>query len=543
MKWTNPLKLSSVRLAVVFLSDRLAVAAISGERVETFSIAAENPAAVLRDELAARQLAPRSVALGLARAAAFVKAIELPMVGGDMREMVRLNLDGHVPFAADDAAFDWAPLPVDGDGARRDETLRRVLVVAAEPRVVEAALRIAEEARLRPASLTVAAHDLLALARPARGERVIWVHRAGLAADVLCLHGPIPVMSRTVPGGDEAALTEEVRRSMAAVRWRTCDAVWVSGDLDPASSALAALGVPVSEPDYGARARGRVESLAPEERGAHTLALATATARAGRALDLLPVALRPRRLSRAQAITLGTATVTVALLVAALLVPGLREQRQLERVNTEIGRIDPDVKSVERVLRELERKRKLLATINNLEANSVRPLPVLRDLTDLLPSDTWLTTLSLDPKGVELTGQAAAASALIPLLENSPRLERVEFSSPVTRGRDKEQFRIRAAWEAGGASATSLPTGGAPAPSVSPPPTAAPAVAPPPPSVPPSLTPPRRPQIPQSGAQPPRPVQPVPVQPAPVQPGGAQPAPIEGPPSIHNPSMPPRAGN
>jgi len=37
---------------------------------------------------------------------------------------------------------------------------------------------------------------------------------------------------------------------------------------------------------------------------------------------------------------------------------------------------------------------------------------------------------------------------LIPLLENSPRLERVEFASPVTRGRDREQFRIRAAWEA-----------------------------------------------------------------------------------------------
>jgi Tfp pilus assembly protein PilN len=538
MKLTNPLKLSSVRLAVVFLSDRLAVAAVSGERVETFSIAAENPAAVLREELAARQLAPRSVALGLARAAAFVKQIELPMVGGDMREMVRLNLDGHVPFAADDAAFDWAPLPVDGDGARRDQTLRRVLLVAAEPRVVEAALRIAEEARLRPASLTVAAHDLLALARPARGERVIWVHRVGPAADVLCLQGPIPVMSRAVPGGDETALTEEIRRSLAAVRWRTCDAVWVSGDLDPDSPALATLGVPVTEPDYGARARSRVATLAPEERGAHTLALATASARGGRALDLLPVPLRPRRVSRAQGITLGVATLTAALVVAALLVPGLREQRQLARVNTEIGRIDPDVKSVERVLREVERKRKLLATINNLESSSVRPLPVLRDLTDLLPSDTWLTTLSLDQKGVELTGQAAAASALIPLLENSPRLERVEFSSPVTRGRDKEQFRIRAAWEAGGASAASTPAGSAPAPSVGPPPTAAPPIAAPPtPGTPPS-GPPRRPQIPQPGLQPPRP-----IQPAPAQPGGAQPAPIEGPPSFHNPSMPPRAGN
>jgi hypothetical protein len=48
---------------------------------------------------------------------------------------------------------------------------------------------------------------------------------------------------------------------------------------------------------------------------------------------------------------------------------------------------------------------------------------------------------------VELTGQATAANQLIPLLENSPRLEKVEFASPVTKGRDKEQFRIRASWE------------------------------------------------------------------------------------------------
>src|SRR5437660_1431621 len=320
MKWSLP-KYNAVRVAVVLLGDRLAVAAVSGERVETFSIATENPAAALREELTARQIAPRSVALGLARTAAFVKPIDLPTVGGDVREMLRLNLEGHVPFAADDAAFDFVPL------------------------------------------------------------------------------------------------------------------------------------APVAEPDYTPRAQARLAALAPEERGAHMLALATASARGGRPLDLLPVPLRPRRLTKAQAFTLGVATVATLLLITALLVPSWREQRQLARINVEITRVDPDVRSVERVLRDLERKRKLLATINGIEANAMRPLPVLRELTELLPSDTWLTTLALDQKGVELTGQAAAASALIPLLENSPVLERVEFSSPVTRGRDKEQFRIRAAWEAGGAQA------------------------------------------------------------------------------------------
>ena len=445
----TPFGAGSARLAVVILSDRLAVAAVSGDRVETFSTAAENPVAMLRDELTRRQLTARIVALGLARSAAFVKPIELPTVGGDLREMVRLNLEGHLPFAASNAAFDWMPLAPDADTARPDEMLHRVLVVAAERRVVDSALRVAEEAKLRPGSLTVAVHNLLALARPARDQRVVWLHRTGATADILCLRGPSLVLSRTAPAADESTLGEEVRRSLAAVRWRACDAVWVSGDLDPANPALADLGLAVGEPDYLPRMQRRLAALGPEDRGAHMLALATATAGSVPPVDLLPMPLRPRRISRMQAITLGVAGVAAALLVTALLVPGIREQGQLGRVNEKIARLDPDVRTIERVQRELERKRKLLATINGIEANATRPLPVLRDLTDLLPSDTWLTNVSLGANGVELTGQAASASDLVPLLANSPRLERVELSPLVTHVRGKEQFSIRAAWKAG----------------------------------------------------------------------------------------------
>src|SRR5256712_10424709 len=147
----------------------------------------------------------------------------------------------------------------------------------------------------------------------------------------------------------------------------------------------------------------------------------------------------------------GVLAATVLLALAALLVPGYRERRSLGRLNAEIARIDPEVRAVERVARELERKRQLLVTLEKIGTGALQPLPVLRELTDVLPSDAWVTYLAFDAKGLELTGQAGAASTLIPLLENSPRLERVEFASPVTRGRDKEQFRIRASWEAPGA--------------------------------------------------------------------------------------------
>ena len=453
----NPFSANSAPLGVVVLSDRLAVAAIDGERVEAFSIDAENPATALREELSKRQLAPRTVALGLARSSVFVKPIDLPSVGSNLREMVRLNLDGYLPFAADDAAFDFIQLPAEPEAARREEPLLHVLVAAAEPRVAEAGLRIAEEARLRPVSLTVAVHDLVALTHPERAQKIIWVHRAGSSTDILCLIGPTLAFSRTAMNAEDHTIPDEVRRSIGALRWRGCDAVWFSGDVNP--DALGGLDAPVGEPAWTSRARARLSALPLEDVGVNQLALAVAMggARRSRPLDLLPLHLRPRRLTQAQTITAGIAAATVLVALGALLVPGLREQRYLSRVNGEISRMDPEVKAVERVVRELERKRKLVATVSGIENAALRPLPVLRELTDLLPTDAWLTTLSFDQKGVELTGQAAAASALIPVLENSSRLERVEFASPVTRGREKEQFRIRAAWEAAPVAATVAP--------------------------------------------------------------------------------------
>ena len=460
------MNLKPLRLGVVLLGDRLAVAALSGARVETFTVEAENPAGSLRAELDARHLPARSAFLGLARSAVTVKPIDLPPVAGDMRQMVAFELERHLPFAADDAVFDFAVLPTEPGAERPSGAEQRVLITAADRRVVDMAIHLAQEARLRPLSLTVAAHNLPALARVPRGAHVAWVHRAADVSELLLLAGDAVVLSRSLPAADEAVVAEELRRSFVALRWRGCDALWLSGDTDALYTSntgpLAELGAPVTEPAWTPRSAGTLQTLGTEHRGALELAIAVASARSVRPLELLPATVRPRRLTRAQTVTVGMAAATALLGILALLAPGWREQRRLDRINAEIARLEPEVKAVDRVQRELERKRKLLATVDTVEGAGIRPLPVLRELTEILPNDAWLTTLSLDSKGVELTGAASAASALIPLLENSPRLERVEFSSPVTRGRDnREQFRIRASWEVAAAPAPTA-TPGAP---------------------------------------------------------------------------------
>jgi Tfp pilus assembly protein PilN len=365
--------------------------------------------------------------------------------------MVQFELERHLPSAGDDASFDFIPLPATGAAAA--SAPRRVLIAAADRKVVEGALRLAEDARLRPVALGVAIHDLTALVPRRQKGHVVWMHRVGPHTALLFLQEGQLVLSRHVTTTEDEALATEIQRSLALIRWTSVETIWRSGDeADTAvedGPAFTALGAPVTEPPYSSRARALLAQIAEPEPGATQIAtaLALASERRGHLLDLLPTRLRPRRLTRQQVAAIGALAAAVILGITALLVPGYRESRRLTQVNRRIVELDGQVRAVEQTLQELERKRRLLATIQSLESGTIRPLPVLRELTDLIPSDAWLTTLSLDTKGVELTGQAGAASALIPVLENSPRFERVEFASPVTRGRDKEQFRIRTAWE------------------------------------------------------------------------------------------------
>ncbi len=416
-------------------------------RVEVFVVSGENPVEALRAEIGQRRLPVRTIALALPRASVTVKPIELPAMGGEVREMISFELERHLPFPSDDATFDYLLLPDERNGTTPPGG-RQVVIAAADRRVVDGALRIAEEVKLRPVSLTVASHNLPALiVRRPHQEKVVWIHRAGDTSDLLFLVGGTIALSRNVASAEAATVVAEIQRSFTLVRWRGCDSVWVSGDSQPeVTAALTERGMTVTEPPYTPRARAMLETVTDSPRGVLELAVAVAAGRL-RPLELLPVALRPRQITRGQLVTAGFAAATILLALGALLAPGWRETRRLADLNARIGRLDPEVRATERVLQDLERNRRLLATIQSLETNSVRPLPLLRELTELLPNDAWLTLLSADTKGVELTGQASAAAALIPLLENSPRLERVEFSSPVTRGRDKEQFRIRASWE------------------------------------------------------------------------------------------------
>jgi Tfp pilus assembly protein PilN len=429
---------------------RLCVVALTGrDRLEHFVVeGVEDPASALAAELHARGLLARRIRIGLDRKLVMVKTLELPrVVVGGLGQMVGFELERHVPFPPEEARFDWAEL---ASGA--DDQSRRVLIAACERRIVERPLSLLAAARRRPASLTVACHDLPELLpRALPSQRTVWIHRHGRNIDLLFLDGRAPLMSRRVTAEDAETLAREIQRSLPLVGWRDYQAVWLSGDDAEAwltaFGAVDLLGAPLSPPPYAKPSATLVGALPPESRGTALLALAVATGSRPPRLDLLPGDLRPWRLSRAQLVTAGMVIVTVLLGLAVAFTHVHKTERYLEGLTTEIRRLDSDAKAVDGLAAELARKRSLLHALQSVKAARIEPLPVLRELTETLPASVWLQALSMGKDGVELTGQADSASQLIPLLETAQWLERAEFTSPVTKTQSKDQFRIRAAWK------------------------------------------------------------------------------------------------
>lgn len=88
---------------------------------------------------------------------------------------------------------------------------------------------------------------------------------------------------------------------------------------------------------------------------------------------------------------------------------------------------------------------KIAALESFSETSSTRVLNVLKELTEIMPDDTWLTFFEYKDGSVIFEGLSGNASTLLIKLDNSKLMDDFEFVSPVTRvSVGQERFRIKA---------------------------------------------------------------------------------------------------
>ena len=73
-------------------------------------------------------------------------------------------------------------------------------------------------------------------------------------------------------------------------------------------------------------------------------------------------------------------------------------------------------------------------------------MDLLRELTLILPVDTWVERLQIKGDSLQINGQSTKASALVGILEASDMLDSARFLSPVTTDprTNKERFLLGA---------------------------------------------------------------------------------------------------
>jgi general secretion pathway protein L len=144
----------------------------------------------------------------------------------------------------------------------------------------------------------------------------------------------------------------------------------------------------------------------------------------------------------------GARWLVTAVLVLVLMVVSLAwgvsvvatDAMQRAELEAELERLRPKVATVKKMEEAAgDLRRQLETVVVGLNRHSV---DYLREVTDLLPDDAYLTTFRLRGTQVQLDGFARAASELIPKLEESKHFKDVKFASPTTKVQGRDRFSI-----------------------------------------------------------------------------------------------------
>lgn len=160
-------------------------------------------------------------------------------------------------------------------------------------------------------------------------------------------------------------------------------------------------------------------------------------------LNFLPTELRPKRKSFNVKTTIGIGIAAVLLLVAGIVGQILQSNIALESLNNQFKEIKGQTGAFEKIDLEFNDMDNYMKILQSIKKENPLKLPVLNELTKIIPRDTWLSDAILKNDELELKGISASASKLIPILENSSQLLDASFNGSIIKQKEGEKFAIK----------------------------------------------------------------------------------------------------
>ncbi len=167
-------------------------------------------------------------------------------------------------------------------------------------------------------------------------------------------------------------------------------------------------------------------------------------------LEELPIATNLLHSKEKPKTTRAKAKSTLILAGLCLLILGFLWGNQMMYNKETLAGLDKQLKEIksragafEKVDLEFNDLERIAQTLNAVDSANPEKLPVLLELTKILPPDTWLQSIKINKNEMEMRGYSSVASKLIPIIESSPLFESTVFSGTIISEANGEKFTIK----------------------------------------------------------------------------------------------------
>jgi Tfp pilus assembly protein PilN len=403
------------------------------------------------------RLSKDNIVLGISRKDVVLRYLDLPTeVADNLKQVVDYQVQSFEPVEEDRSYYDYILL--DGNGMKKRLS---VLLLMVRKAFLDDQLQFLANLGIRPVAVTAGS---IALSNIFLQNRKDFLDKTYMLADLasssmelLALHKGALAYSREIPKesvrswGDQVLL--EVDEAASKIRLGpegVIEKIVLSGE----SSDLAYEQIRSVIPECDLM-RNYLSCQTPEENKIHLQEAGTALGlaytgtmrRPPLKANLLPSGLRVHqtRWAYAPAALLG---LSILLLLIALGFHSMAQDQMLVGVlDQEISTLKAPVERIQAVQTQTEAMEKRISSIEALLRKKDMNLEALRELTNILPADTFLNTYRYSDDLIQIAGSSGSASDLVPRLEKSPLFKDVVQKGPIFKdaqtGKDRFSFEMK----------------------------------------------------------------------------------------------------
>lgn len=176
-----------------------------------------------------------------------------------------------------------------------------------------------------------------------------------------------------------------------------------------------------------------------------------AASRAALPVNLLPAERRRSGAGSMRRLNTALAGLAAVLLLVAIALPPIQKAGLVSALEPQVQEAAAEARQASQLRAEVARLADGGRVLASRKQSNLLVVELIDEVSRRLPDHTWLSRLDIAGNTLQLQGQSRAAAELIGIIEASPRLEKVRFSSPVSQvsatGVDQFHLTAEITWE------------------------------------------------------------------------------------------------